>query len=572
MNISDSNLNLIPQPSPAERIAPKLAPKTPSTKPTELPDAPVKPKASPNDPVWRLQYEKWKKDNVGKSNEWKDQNIPEYLKVFREHENSVQAELGIKNFAVSQYVATPDPRETTRAQIKAHYKQYGLDIDPDKTYIVTVAYNQRGNKEPYPGTVVNKISLTDAAIKNIQHTPGHSDLPKTSFNPFQSVPPSVKIVDDLTIGHTSHSGRHGYMRNKDAIHTQQYEGIYVDPKPGTNTYDRSNQLSILSPKSFRKYVWDTNFSKPHIEELKKYWNTHRDTYTTLTKMAFATSAHQQYAEGSLSKEERDMALNVANVAPGKSIGALKAGDFQRPYTQDPNLKIKELTFLGKPASGIFYVTNETTKKTLLYMTGNSSPIHPFDSPEAMRKWLSNQMTDENKRKQFAQYFKHGDRENQILEAGVDKKLEMEARFAKDREGLLDRPFGGNDIVDPFKAMQARAEQFTYDNTDFDYVTNDDINKTAVLDTLKAVGKALIILGPLAAAFPPVGYAILAFNLGVAATEVGVGIDDQVRGRPGGSDRIVYGLFNAAAVVTKEVALGAAGGVIKNKFIPSFDPK
>lgn len=44
------------------------------------------------------------------------------------------------------------------------------DIDPDNTYLVTYDYNSVG-EEPYPAKVIQRISLTQALIKNAQDTP-----------------------------------------------------------------------------------------------------------------------------------------------------------------------------------------------------------------------------------------------------------------------------------------------------------------------------------------------------------------------------------------------------------------
>lgn len=536
--------------------------------------SPAKKNEGGDNQLWVKQYIRWKYDHIGKSDEWKDSNIPVHLKPFRKIDKAANNELKIQNYSLNNYVSTPTPRESTSAQIKEYYKkEYGMDIDPDKTYLITFAYNVRGNNPPYPGAIVSKISLTDAAIKNIQDTPGHPSLPNTSFNKYESTPPPIQIEDQLTIGYPRSSGRHSYQNDPKNLKTQQYEGIYFEPGSSGKLYDSSNQAPI-TPKSFRNYVWNTNFSKPHKANLESYWNANRESYITLSKMAFTSAAHKQFGEGSLSKSDRDMALKVANISADKPLESLTAQDFQQAYTKDPNLKAHEVTYQGYVASGMFYVTNEKTKKTLLYMTGNSSPIHPFDNPEQMRKWLCEQMADADKCKQFSGYFQNKNRENTTFEASVDKKLEMTGRLSKDfQEWPEGQPFGGKNIEgNPFKPMQARVEQYTYNNTEFDYVSNDDIKKKNVLELLAAAGKALILLAPVGMAFPAIGYTILLYNLGVAATEVGFGIDDASRSRPGGGNRIAYGLFNAGKVIANEFGGRYVGSIVKPNFIPQVDPK
>lgn len=529
---------------PEQKTAPEAAPSTPVS-------------FTPNsealqNPRWISQYAKWKKDSFGKTDQWKDANIAAHLKVFREHDKSVQSELGIKDYALTYYVETPEGRASTREQIRLHYeKEYG--IDPDKTFLMTFAYNVRGHTPPYPGTVVSKISLTDAAIKNLQDTPGHPQLPKTSFNKHASNPPPIEIVDSLTIGSQRNSGRHGYLNNSKGLNTQQYEGIYVEPGAGKKIYDASNQ-SPISPKSFREYVWDTSFSKSHKANLDNFWNGYRDTYTTLTKMSFTSAAHKQFAEGSLTREGRDIALRATNISTDKPLDSLTAKDFQQAYAQDPKLDIKELAFEGRVASGIMSVTDKTTQKTLLYIPGNSSPIHEFANLTMMRKWLTEQMTDKAKRDQFAEHFKLSDRTDSVWESGIDVHLEKVGRFSSlHTDWPEDKPFGGKTIEgDPFQHIQSRVEAYTYNNTDAGYVSNDDVKKKNVLTELKSINSSLIVLAPVSLAFPPLGVALLLFDGGIAATEIGFGIDDHVKNRPGAADRITFGSLNAVEIVTNDL--------------------
>lgn len=529
---------------PEQKTAPEAAPSTPVS-------------FTPNsealqNPRWISQYAKWKKDSFGKTDQWKDANIAAHLKVFREHDKSVQSELGIKDYALTYHVETPEGRASTREQIRLHYeKEYG--IDPDKTFLMTFAYNVRGHTPPYPGTVVSKISLTDAAIKNLQDTPGHPQLPKISFNKHASNPPPIEIVDSLTIGSQRNSGRHGYLNNSKGLNTQQYEGIYVEPRAGKKIYDASNQ-SPISPKSFREYVWDTSFSKSHKANLDSFWNGYRNTYTTLSKMSFASAAHKQFAEGSLTREGRDIALRATNISTDKPLDSLTAKDFQQAYAQDPKLDIKELAFEGRVASGIMSVTDKTTQKTLLYIPGNSSPIHEFANLTMMRKWLTEQMTDKAKRDQFAEHFKLSDRTDSVWESGVDVHLEKVGRFSSlHTDWPEDKPFGGKTIEgDPFQHVQSRVEAYTYNNTDAGYVSNDDVKKKNVLTELKSINSSLIVLAPLSLAFPPLGFALLLFDGGIVATEIGFGIDDHIKNRPGATDRITFGSLNAVKIVTKDL--------------------
>lgn len=60
------------------------------------------------------------------------------------------------------------PSQSTAEIIKAELKtRWRKDIDPDNTFIVTLNYDPKQPK-PRGGKVLNKISLTKAALHNVQ--------------------------------------------------------------------------------------------------------------------------------------------------------------------------------------------------------------------------------------------------------------------------------------------------------------------------------------------------------------------------------------------------------------------
>lgn len=101
----------------------------------------------------------------------------------------------------------------------------------------------------------------------------------------------------------------------------------------------------------------------------------------------------------------------------------------------------------------------------------------------------------------------------------------------------------------------------------------------MLAELKSVSKSLLILAPIALAVPEVGIAVLLFDLGVAAVEIGLGIDDYRKGRPGAVNRITFGTFNAVKTVGKEAGARLFGPLLKPpieraivpKIIPQINP-
>ena len=86
---------------------------------------------------------------------------PAYFKAPLQHNEKLEK-------SISDFVPPKSPNEITSEQVQAHIEEkFGFTIDPDKTFLVTIVYDHR-TARPYKGYIVQKISLTEAARRNIQ--------------------------------------------------------------------------------------------------------------------------------------------------------------------------------------------------------------------------------------------------------------------------------------------------------------------------------------------------------------------------------------------------------------------
>lgn len=470
-----------------------------------------------------------------------------------------------------------------KAQEPDPAKKQKWDIDPDNTYLVTYDYN-REEKEPYPAKITQRISLTQALITNAQHTPEG----KGYSVPFFEGGPNVKAQDSVTT-HTPkfydlNSRVHPHSQEADITHS--YQGIYtVSPEASSSAYNASNQSSI-PPAEFKKLIWKADFQKPYTEFLDQFWNSHKEKYPVLAKAAFVKSAMAQHQEGSLTAEGRALVMRAAGL-PGNqdSWPDINYEALEKNPAKDPNLEVGLLKIGAYTSTDLMYITdkkvtfdangNKIAPLTLLYIPGNSSPLHSFNSPAEMRTWLAAQMADPLKRNALASHFPLKDKPDGWERAGIDETLAGLGAWPEKREtpgGLLSynhRAFSGKwdpqEFITteptnlPFEEITKRQKDRSYADADIKITSDADITKNKILSGFEKATKAALFLTPLALMMPEVALALDAFYFANAAATVGIGIDDEVQGKPKGTERIVFGTFNAALVVAPHIAEAVKGG-------------
>ena len=452
-----------------------------------------------------------------------------------------------------------------KAKAKNPAEKDKWSVDPDNTYLVTFDYNTSGDR-PYPAKIIQKISLTQALIKNAQDTPAGKGyaVPFYAGGPEVILKPELQTLKPSTFDFSSRINP--YSEQADITHT--YQGIYVEsedePAP---VYNGGNQ-SLITPDEFKALIWKADYQKPYKAFLDSFWSSHKEKYPAVAKASFIKSAITQQLEGSLSPEGRNLIMRAAGVPDVQaSWPDINAEDLQKNPPKDPTIDMGLLKLGSYQSTDLMYITDtkKTPALTLLYIPGNSSPIHSFSSQAEMKAWLAREMADPVKLNALASHFALKDKPNGFTETGIDETLAGLGTWPQKRETPGGRfsydhlAFSGswdpqqyikleaNNL--PFDEIAKRQKDRSYADADVKITSDADLTKDEVLSGLEKTTKAALFLTPLALVVPEVALALDAFYLVDGAVTTVIGIDDTVQGKPNGTERIVFGALNAAQVMT-----------------------
>lgn len=465
-----------------------------------------------------------------------------------------------------------------KAKTPAQKEQW--DIDPDNTFLVTFDYNTTGQR-PYPAKVIQRISLTQALIQNAQGTPSGQgyEVPFYAGGPEVIVKPDLETLKPATFDLSTRFNP--YREQANTTHT--FQGIYKEsseePAP---VYNGGNQSSI-TPAEFKKLIWKADFQQPYKAFLDDFWTRHLDKYPVLAKASFIQSAMAQHQERSLTSQSRELIMRAAGM-PGNQASwpDIKYEDLQKNPPNDPTIELGLIKLGRYQSTDLMYITDSksTPALTLLYIPGNSSPIHSFSSHADMKERLAKQMSDPAKRAAMALHFALKDKPDGFARAGIDETLAGLGTWPKKREtpgGLLNydhRAFTGfwdpqafittEPSHLPFDEIAKRQKDRSYADADIQITSDADETKKAVLSVLEKSKKVALFLTPLALVMPEVALALDAFYLADGLTTTVIGIDDTVHGKTTGTERIVFGVFNAATVVIPQFTrAGKTEGIADN---------
>lgn len=438
--------------------------------------------------------------------------------------------------------------------------KWGLDINPDKTRIVTLNYDL-SKPRPATGKVLNEMTLTEAALNNVR---GINKQDQT---------PSAGTLAELAIIHQSEhfpmitpfSLLGKYEQIKGAL-SPTFEYILRPPKTAASSAYAPSLALSQTPGEFRDLVWDTQLIEPYKRYLDGFWPAHQHSYTQLSRVGFAQAAFVQAQEGSLNQKDVALVMTVAGLDAGKAWLDVTIDDLNMPYARDTNPEVGMLTINGDQSTDLMYVLDKnptlnaqgkSVHTTLLYIPGNSSPIHRFDSPQEMKRWLADQAANPVKKAALLTHFMKNDQDAKVFSDGVQQSLtglggwsESQKPNALGFTGLNSwdpqryitlQPTPGN----PFEAMTERQKLRAYADADHDIRTDGDVTKASLLKASEAATAAALMMTPLALVMPEVALALDAVYLGTGLVQAGIGIDDLAHGKSTASDRIVFGVLNAA---------------------------
>ncbi|MGQ7858694.1 dermonecrotic toxin domain-containing protein [Pseudomonas sp. 32A] len=473
----------------------------------------------------------------------------------------------INHFVRKVLADFPVPSQIAAQLIREHVQPLSqVEFDPDTTLLTTLEYNTDNPNTAFTAVVVQSMSLTEAMVCNAPLPPGGM----VNTTGFSTTAPYFNIVSELP---RLMDNRIPTMFNEEFIVAgwippRRYEALYLKSQP--QVYNPSTQLEI-SPEAFRRIVHSSDFEQVYDEAITQFWNSHRENYNTLMRVAFTKAYLEQFQEFTLTVAERHLAARAAGIGINKDHGNLTLEDFQAPYRADPNLSLRLLRIHNSEATDILSITDTRSQVTLLYIPGNSSPFHGFNSPADMRKWLVETAKDATQRKALTNHFDEDVVDSGLIYSGVEEALVGMVVFPKaatspgffnsllvngywDPEQYINNPMYPALGSNPFEFIARQIRMRLAKMAARSITSPLDTFKT---DTLDALEKACILAIPVALAM---GNALLAefCFLTYGATEMVVGTDDLLRGKPQGKARIVFGALNALPVVAHGVAKGLKG--------------
>lgn len=464
-------------------------------------------------------------------------------------ERNDRIESYLKSHAFRQMTPESEISKILASKIK---QRWGLSIDPDKTYLVTFKDSARTEKD-----VVEKVTLTQAALKNLQGVPIEDN--KNWLQKFgQYVSPLV----------------FSYNKVEEMVESSRAEqGIYHDPASATvQPYSESTRVDI-PVADFKTLVWDTDRPQLYKNALTTFWEKQSDAYTTLSRMAFVKAIKFQSLEGSLDPEAAELAQRAMGPFAKKPWPELNVQDFEKRTLQDPDLDIGLVSVNGMKSTDLLCVTDKKTQLTVLYVPGNSSPLHRFDNPQQMGVWLAKQAADPIKRAALMTHFSLEDQADKTFSDGVHQSLQGLGAWSTAQEAQEFSPSKINAWLperyinvapltgDPFQEVTALQKARSFSDADNAIVSDSDYTKAKITQGLEEAAKVALFMTPLALVMPEVALAVDVFYLGAGITETTIGIDDVAKGKSTGTDRIVFGVLNAVPPVVAHGS-GALAGALK----------
>ena len=428
--------------------------------------------------------------------------------------------------------------------------KWGNDLDPLTAQLVTLDYNFRG----YPmlngvqqGRVASSLRLTQVLLSNYQAV-GDGRFGENPFGLYTppDIGPEVRVID-------AGSGNH-----------ERYEGIYHRTTP--QTYGPLTQVA-LRPADFKKWVWELEFKEQYSAYVQRVWPTDQVIVApqpcalrTAVKAAFVMTAHLQDQEHSLSKAGLQLARTAAGLKGEQGWEQLTLEQLQVPSVMGAAVEVGRLTIYRYTSNDIWSFRDKGSERIILYISGNSSPIHEFSDAQALRQWIVEQGKDSIKKHALASHFAEADRNDGILHAGVLTALDGMAIYPRQYQLHKGSGFFNDDGywnsadyirlevagegIDPFAQLvlsMKRAAQASIETIRDDAQVNRDDLSAVIEPAVQWINT----FGPLAL-FVPGGEGLLAL---AGIIDAGYGLDQAVNGKDPddlgqGVTRAVFGVLNA----------------------------
>lgn len=467
-------------------------------------------------------------------------------------------------------------------------EKWGADIDPQTALLVTLDYDYHGHPPEigvHQGLVGSSRTLIQALLGNYQ-TVGDGRFGETAFGLYTppDIGPSVRIVEKVDEFAYVGSGNH-----------DTYEGIYRATAP--QSYGPHTQIN-LRPADFKQWVWGLSLSDRYQTYLDQAWPsdavvTAPGPYAlrTSVKAAFVMAAQLQYQERCLSREGLELAMQAAGLPAAQTWKALTIEQLQAPTRMPSGVEASRLKLYRYTATDIWCFRAQSGSRVLLYIPGNSSPLHEFTDSRQLCQWVVAQGRGDDTKQALAAHYSEEDREDGAFHAGVLTALEGMAVYPQmhrltknagffnddghwDPDDYID--FEHSSAFDPFAqlvgSMKQAAQDLVKTIRDDAQVNRDNLNAF-----VEPIVQWINRFGPLALLVPGgEGLLVLA-----GLIDAGYGLHEAIEGqtaseRSEGVTRTVFGLLNALPLAGAVVALkgeaAEAGALAERVREPGAAPK
>ncbi|VVP49028.1 hypothetical protein PS903_05178 [Pseudomonas fluorescens] len=455
---------------------------------------------------------------------------------------------------------------------KVIQEKWGAGLDPQTAQLVTLDYDYHGHP-PINGVHQGKIrfqqSLVQALLSDYQAV-ADDRFGETAFG-FYTPPrvgPAVRIVDNVDEFAYQGSGNHN-----------DYEGIYR--QTGPQAYGPETQIDI-TPADFKKWVWQLDYKDRYSDYLAEALPSD-DTLKaaapyalrTSVKTAFVMVAFLQKRESSLSLAGLQLALSAAGLGEGQiDFGFVNNAQLEQSTRPMAHVEVSRLMIYRYTARDIWVFRHRTSGLLLVYVPGNSSPLHEFSDFKALRAWVVQQGKVPAQKSALAKHFAKEDREDGTYHAGVLTALTGMNEYPKMHRLGREAGFFNNDgfwnpddyisldtvpnTTDPFVELVKVIKQACLDTAEEAIRDDADVNRANLSAVVEPVSGWISRWGALAIFFPG-SEGLLAL---AGLIEAGYGLNDIDSAdthaqQTEGLTRTVFGLLNALPLFLKAGA-GLAG--------------
>ncbi|CAG8867968.1 hypothetical protein PS627_02729 [Pseudomonas fluorescens] len=457
----------------------------------------------------------------------------------------------------------PRPDLKARETLQHWLGTHGVTLAADEIGVVTLHYQFEPLGEGRShfreqGVIVQKVSLVEALLGNWQGEPteGHGGF---HYGDWAGQAPRgpLTLVERLEPPGLFQNGPNYLV----------YNGLYRRTVPAR--YDAGTHIALRA-ETLQSFIWGLHFHNLYKAELDLYWQQHATDYQNAVKINFIAACNKQVREGSLPDHARQLAWQVAGLLPparGEASGAAA-----NPY---PSVEVRMLNVYGYTATALPCIKDNHSGLTLLYIPGNSSPLHSFDSESAMKSWFARQCQDPARRQALRDCFSPADWPDGLDFSGLETALTglglypRPHRPAANQSGFaISGTWHPQEMVnyrpdhyspridgDLFRVLTERQRKRSQADADSLITSNHQVDKARWRSYL---GLATTLLLPVSLVIPEL--ALLVLTGGIA--QFGLGLDQAINGKTlrdkaQGVEGQVYGLLNALPLLAGTLRSGSA---------------